>query len=70
MSQHDFTIDNASGAAARADINSALQALASNNAGPTEPATTYAYMLWPDVTTSLLKMRDGSNTEWIKNTRH
>ena len=65
MSQHDYVIDNGSGAAVRADINSALQALASVNAGAAEPATTYAYMLWADTTTGLLKMRDGSNTTWV-----
>lgn len=65
MSQHDFTIDNASGSAARADINSALQALASVSAGTLEPATTYAYMLWADTLTSLLKMRNGANNGWV-----
>jgi hypothetical protein len=65
MSQHDYVIDNGSGAAVRADINSALQALASVNAGALEPATTYAYMLWADTTNSLLKMRNGANNAWV-----
>lgn len=65
MSQHDYVIDNGSGAAVRADINSALQAIVSNNSGAAEPATTYAYMLWADTTTGLLKMRDGSNLTWV-----
>jgi len=65
MSQHDYVINNGSGAAVRGDINSALQALASTNAGAAEPVTTYAYMLWADTATGLLKMRDGSNTAWV-----
>jgi len=65
MSQHDYVIDNGSGAAVRTDINNALQALASLNAGASEPATTYAYMFWADTVNSLLKMRNGSNTGWV-----
>ncbi|HRQ68525.1 MAG TPA: hypothetical protein P5031_08180, partial [Candidatus Syntrophosphaera sp.] len=65
MSQHDYVIDNGSGAAVRSDINSAFQALVSTNAGATEPSTTYAYMLWADTSTGTLKMRDGTNTTWV-----
>jgi len=65
MSQHDYVIDNGSGAAVRSDINRALQALVSTNAGATEPSTTYAYMLWADTSTGTLKMRDGTNTTWV-----
>lgn len=65
MGQHDFTIDNAPGATVRADLNAALQALASNNSGTTEPATPYAYQLWADTTTGLLKIRNAVNNAWI-----
>lgn len=65
MSQHDFIIDNQSASSARADINNALQSLASLSSGDTEPSTTYANMLWYDTDTNLLKMRDESNAAWI-----
>lgn len=65
MSQNDFNIANQGFPATRADINSALQALASNSAGATEPSTTYAYQLWYETDTDLLKMRNGDNDAWI-----
>lgn len=65
MSQHDFTIENASGAAVRADLNNALQALASLSGGASAPGTTFAGQLWADTTNSLLKMRDTTNASWI-----
>ncbi len=65
MSQNDFNIANQGFPATRADINSALQALASNSAGATEPGTTYAYQLWYDTSANLFKMRNGDNDAWI-----
>lgn len=65
MSQHDFTIDNASGAAVRSDLNSALQALASLSAGVAAPSPTFANQLWVDTTNSLLKKRNNANSAWV-----
>ncbi len=65
MSQNDFNISNQGFPATRADLNSALQALASNSAGATEPSTTYAYQLWYDSSTNLFKMRNADNNGWI-----
>lgn len=65
MSQHDMILDNQSGAAFRADLNLALQALVSLNAGTSAPSTTYAYMPWYDTTTGLLKIRNGANSAWV-----
>jgi len=65
MAQHDYIIDNASGAAVRADLNNALAAAVSLNSGATAPTTTYAYQPWADVTTGLLKLRNAANTGWI-----
>lgn len=65
MSQNDFVIANANGATVRADINSALQALASLSSGASAPGTTYANQLWHDETNDLLKIRDEANTAWI-----
>lgn len=63
--QHDYVIDNAPGAAVRADINSSLQAIVTNNSGATEPATTYPNMWWYDTSTSLLKRRNNADDAWI-----
>ena len=48
MPQHDMVIDNGPGAAVRTDMQAAVQALASMNAGPVEPTTKYAGMFWLD----------------------
>lgn len=65
MSQHDFSIANQTASSARSDINSGLQALASNNSGSSAPSTTYANMFWYDVTNNILKVRDETNSSWI-----
>jgi hypothetical protein len=65
MSQHDMVIDNGPGATVRIDLQSALQALASNNSGAGAPGTTYAYMFWADTANGVLKMRNGANNAWI-----
>ena len=69
MSQNDFNIDNASGAAVRADLNNALQALASVSAGSSEPGTKYSYQIWLDTSASTteptIKQRNQANNAWI-----
>ena len=65
MSNHDYIIANDTGAVVRADINSALAAIVSNNSSATAPATTYAYQWWADTTAGFLKMRNASNSGWV-----
>lgn len=65
MSQHDYVVDSASGAAVRADINNALGAIATQNSGSSAPSTTYAYMRWPDTTNGVLKRRNAANSGWL-----
>lgn len=65
MSQHDMILDNAPGANFRADANSAIQALASNNSGSSEPTTTYPFQSWADTANDLLKIRSADNAAWI-----
>ena len=68
MSQHDYVIDNASGATVRADINSALSAIQSLNSGTSAPSSTAAGMLWLDTTGGApyaLKVRDAGNNHWL-----
>lgn len=65
MSQHDMNIANSTGASVRADINSALEALVTLSSGATAPATTFAFQLWADTTSGLLKIRNSGNSAWI-----
>ena len=63
--QHDFVIDNSTGANVRADINSVLQAIASNNSGSSAPSTTYALQFYADTTNNILKLRNAANDGFI-----
>lgn len=65
MSQNDLSIANQAGAAFRADLNNALQALASISSGSSAPSTTYAYQWWVDTTTGIIKRRNAANSAWI-----
>jgi len=65
MAQHDYIIENQSGAAFRADLNNGLAAIVSQNSGTNQPSTTYAYQWWADTTTGLLKLRNAANNAWI-----
>lgn len=65
MAQHDYVIDNQSAPLARADINAALQAIVTQNAGASAPATTYADMFWYDTTNNQIKKRNEANSAWI-----
>ncbi len=64
-SQHDYVLADNPGAAFRADLNSALQAIVTNNSAATEPATTFSNMWWYDTSTGLLKRRNNANDAWI-----
>jgi len=68
MPQHDLVINNASGAAVRADLNDALAALGSAMKGPNAPPAPLAGMLWldddtPSATVWTLKLYDGA--DWL-----
>lgn len=65
MSQNDFVIDNNTANAARLDIQSAFQALASNNSGNSAPATPYPNQLWYETDTNRLRIRNEGNTAWL-----
>lgn len=65
MSQHDMIIDNQAGASFRADLNNALQAVATNQSGGSAPVTTYAYQFWADTSAGLLRMRNAANSAWV-----
>jgi len=65
MSQNDLNIANQTASATRSDINSALQALGSNNSGSSAPTTTYANMHWYDTSSNILKQRSEADDAWI-----
>ena len=65
MAEHDYVVANDTGANVRADINTALSAIVSNNSKATEPTTKFAYMWWVDTTTGILKQRNAANNAWI-----
>ena len=67
MSQHDYSIANAGGAAVRSAINSALGAIQSSNSGSSAPSATAAGMFWLDTSADpyVLKIRDKGNNHWL-----
>lgn len=65
MAQHDYDLINQSGANFRTDLNNALDAIVTNNSGATEPATMFAYELWVDTSSSVMKIRNSGNDAWI-----
>lgn len=68
MPQHDYVLDDANGAAFRADANAVLAAVRTNNSGSTEPSTPYAGQFWLDTsvgTNGKLKMRNQANNAWL-----
>jgi len=65
MAQHDYVIDNSTGANVRADINSALQAIVTNNSGSSAPSTTYALQSFANTTDSMLQLRNAANNAFV-----
>jgi|TARA_R100000479_G_scaffold95600_1_gene47335 hypothetical protein len=66
MAQHDMNIANQGFPATRADLNNALQALATNNSGTSAPSTTFANQWWYDETNNKLYIRNEANNAWIQ----
>ena len=63
MAQHDYVIENQTGAQFRADLNNVLTAIQTINSGTTEPTASIDYQLWHDTTLGALKQRhSGSYT--------
>ena len=66
MAQHDYVIDNSTGANVRADINSALQAIVTNNSGSSAPSATFPFMLFADSSAGTMKIRNAANNAFIE----
>ena len=65
MSQHDYVIDNANGAAVRLDMNNLFAAIQGNNSGATSPTSTKAFQWWMDTTANDMKVRNSGDTAWV-----
>ena len=65
MAQNTLVIDNQAANPARLDIQAAIQAVATNNSGATEPATPYENMWWYETDTNILKIRNEANNAWL-----
>ena len=65
MAQHDYVIDNSTGANVRADINSALQAIATNNSGSSAPSATFPSQFFADTSAGIMKLRNTSNNGYV-----
>ena len=65
MAQHDFVIDNGTGAAVRADINNVLQAIASNNSNSGALTTNFAFQWHVDTSDGNLKIRNAANNGYV-----
>ena len=66
MSQHDMNIANQGFPATRADINNALQAIATNNSGTSAPSTTFANQWFYNESTNKLFIRNEANSAFIE----
>lgn len=65
MAQADYIISNDTRTAVRADLNTHMTAIVTNNSGVTEPSPAYAYQWWADTTANILKQRNAANTAWL-----
>lgn len=67
----DYNLENQSGAAFRAELNTILQSVATTNAGTTDPSTLTSFadggMLWYDTNPAspILRLRNAANTAWL-----
>ena len=65
MAQHDYVIDNSTGANVRADINNVLQAIATNNSGSSAPSATFASQFFADTSAGIMKLRNTSDNGFV-----
>ena len=65
MAQHDYVIDNGTGAAVRGDINDVLEAIRSNNSNSGALTTNFAFQWHVDTSDGLLKIRNAANSDYV-----
>ena len=64
MAQHDYNIEDQNGFDFLVDLNNALSAIVTNNAGSSEPNPTFPHMIWFDTNNDLMKVRNEANSAW------
>ena len=71
MAQHDYVIDDGTGAAVRTDLNGVFQAVLTNNSGDSIPATPTTgvnhYQWYANTSTGFLSYKDGSGNNQAAN---
>jgi len=65
MTQADFNIANQTFPNTRTELNTSLQALATNSAGNSAPSDTYPNQWWFDSDGNILYMRNKDNDAWV-----
>lgn len=65
MTTHDYSLDNQTFPAFRADLNNVLTAILGLNASATAPTTTTAGMFWYDTANGLIKQRNSADSGWL-----
>jgi len=65
MAQHDYNIEDQNGFDFLVDLNNALSAIVTNNAGSSEPNPTFPHMIWFDTNNDLMKVRNEANSAWV-----
>lgn len=66
MSQHDYVISDQDGASFLVDLLALTSAIVTQNAGDTEPSTTYPHMFWVDTSANKIKQRNEANDAWVE----
>ena len=61
----DYSLADQTGADFRGELNQILSDIQSTNSGDADPLTTVAYKLFVNTQTNKLKIRNGSNNDWI-----
>lgn len=61
----DYTIDNSTGANVRADINTVLEAIATNNSGSSAPSNTQPTQFFADTSAGIMKLRNTANSGYV-----
>lgn len=65
MAISDYLLEDQTAEEFRAELNDALEAIATNNANSSVPPETFPHMWWYDTTNHILKMRNLDNNDWI-----
>ena len=63
--QGNYNFGDIAGVAFRQQLNTLMEAVATNNSGATPPETTYPHQWWIDLTAGWVKQRNAANDGWV-----